>query len=48
MKTMSHVFFLFPFCLFVSFFLLCVSVEGDSQVQEIVVEFDERVKINND
>lgn len=46
MKTMSRVFF--SFCLFVCFFVLFVSVEGDNQVQEIVVEFDWRVKINND
>ena len=40
MKTMSLVVVVVVVCLFVCFFVLCVSVEGNSQVQEIVVEFD--------
>ena len=40
MKTMSLVVVVVVFCSFVFCFVLCVSVEGDSHVQKIVVEFD--------
>ena len=47
---MSRVFFFFLFVyFFISLFCECLlREEGDSQVQEILVEFDGRVKINND